>query len=304
MKPSQKRRCELFAYNLGLAEKGVGSAKPVLISLTSEAYSSSLCVFDIEKVTYYKEKLYQKKLKPTSTSDLISARMSLQSESNLNKMYSIYSDLKKRLKNHCSECHIQYAAYILSEYAGSLDSARSAHLATKQLESIRSNKKALRCGNDLVIASLLASYNAQHREKNSDDIAECIKELKARNISPSVAKYVARVLVFGKGVASARCDRFIRLIELLQDRDVKLGNGKEASIVAFASLIDVDDDILADSCAEVNNYFRLSNDFSTEASRSMYSVIIACGQLASEIEDSTTCLIKEATVSNILSFEF
>ncbi len=302
MKPSQKRKCELFVYNRSLVKQNLKSKKSVLVSLISEAYSSLLYVFDSNKVFYYKE---NSKLKKTTTADLIATRISLQDKARVDKIYDIYVELKKRLKNHCRECFVQYAACVIAEYTDGVDSARVAHLATKQLESIRDRKKDMRCNNDLIISSLLAICNIKNRYEFADDIAECISELKERDISADTSRYVSRILAFGKGVASARCDRFIRILDLLKEREVKLGTGKETVAVAFASLIDIPDDTLADSIAEIYNYFEQSKALNSEiinTRRAMYSVLIACDELISNIDDTTLRLIKEATLAEILSF--
>ena len=163
----------------------------------------------------------------------------------------------------------------------------------------------MRCVNDLTVSSLLSICGAKNRYETSDDVAECIKELKERDVPSVASRYVSRILSFGKGVASARCDRFIRILELLKERDVRLGTGKETIAVAFASLIDIPDEILADSIAEVNNYFEKSKAFNSEiidTRRAMYSVLVACDELISDIDDPTLRLIKEATLAYILSF--
>ena len=302
MKPLQKRKCELFVYNRSIVKQNFKRIKPVLISLSSEAYSSLLYVFDTNKVLKQRENI---KLKKTVATDLIATRMSLRDKSNADRIYDIYIEIKKRLKNPCRECYVQYAACILAEYTDGTDSARVAHLATKQFESIRDRKSAMRCANDLTVSSLLSICVAKNRYETSDDIAECIKELKERDVPSVASKYVSRILSFGKGVASARCDRFIRILELLKERDVRLGTGKETIAVAFASLIDIPDEILADSIAEVNNYFEKSKAFNSEiinTRRSMYSVFVACDELISDIDDPTLLLIKEATFAYILSF--
>lgn len=303
MKPSQKRKCELFVYNRSIVKQNFKKAKPVLISLSSEAYSSLLYVFDTSKVLSQRESL---KLKKSAATSLIATRMSLCDKSTDDRIYDIYTEIKKRLKKkHCRECYVQYTACILAEYTDDTDSARVAHLATKQFESIRARKSALRCCNDFTVSSLLAICGTKNRNETSDDIAECIKELKERNLPTTTSKYVSRILAFGKGVASARCDRFIRLLELLKERDVRLGTGKETVTVAFASLVDMPDEILADSIAEVNNFFEKSKAFDLETAdtrRAMYSVLVACEELISDIDDPTLRLIKEATLADILSF--
>jgi len=226
--------------------------------------------------------------------------------SKVDEMSEIYVELKIRLKLHCKKHYVQYASYILSEYSG-IGSVRASYLTVKQFESIRKKRKGtLYCDNDLVISALLALYTSQHREEVADDIAESIKELEERKIPTKTAKHVARILAFGKGVASARCDRFVRLLKLLNERDVKIGFGKEASVVAFAALIDIPDERLADSIAEVNNYFVPNKELTREVGAvklTMYAILLACGELISEIEDASLLLVKEATLANILSLE-
>lgn len=306
MKPSQKRKSELFVYNRTLAKKNLKSNNSFSFSLISEAYSSQLYVFDIKKVLYHIKAISGKIFEPDITTVLVASRMSLRSKPSADRISDIYVELKKRLKNRCPDYYIQYAACILSEYTN-MEAARIAYLAAKQMESIRANRsEAMYCDNDFIIACLLALYNHRHRDRISDDIAECIEELKSRGISLGTAKHVARILAFGNGVASARCDRFIRLAELLKERDANIGTGKEMSAVAFAALIDVPDETLADSIAEINNYLAHNKYLDAKVNgskRVMYSVLIACTDIMEDIDEPSYKLIKEATLANILSLE-
>lgn len=297
------QRCQLFVSNRDIMKEHFKWDSGMYHPLVASLYTEKDLTIDPIRIKNCKEIIKKNTglfSEFRSTAHLaLAALLSLQQqpESRFQEILRAYEALKKEFR---SSAYLPLSAFFMADM---LETAAHDSVVRKAKDIFQRMKKEhpfLTSGEDCGFAVMLAMSDMTPSAAIIE-MEKCYSLLKSRFTIGNALQTLSHTLTLGGDSAQSKCDRVIRLFDLLKENNCKYGTGAELAVLGVLAISGADSAAIMRDIVEVNEFLLGQKGFGAlgmgKTQRVMYAAIL----VTQENKRASTNALGLTTVNSVTS---
>lgn len=136
------------------------------------------------------------------------------------------------------------------------------------------------------------------------EMEECYRNLKGHFFSSNSVQSLSHVLAFGEETAAIKCERVLKIAEMLKTKKCKLGYDGELTALGILALITDDIEKITDEIAKVSDYLHdkkvFGSFFESSTGRNRYAAALVSSTYVQNLKEDILSVTLQNSLTNIL----
>lgn len=171
-------------------------------------------------------------------------------EAKLQRLIKAYASLREHFSYGD---HLPVAAVVISEECEEKDFDTVSERSREIYELMKREHPLITCNEDVVFSVLLA-ISGKIPSDAVIEVERCYKKLKERFFSSNAVQSLAHVLALCEGAADDKCEKTIKLFELLKESKMKYGTDQELATLGVLAMLPTDAADIVKHMSEVSDF--------------------------------------------------